>query len=76
MKAGCEFGDRTCHYCGVEIMYVGILRLKRRVTDVNGFCPNSPDDLHHPAAETETRRPGEVGSRDVARATLVELIKG
>jgi hypothetical protein len=38
-----------CRYCGVEIMYVGRLWLKKRVADVNGFCPDSPDDLHHPA---------------------------
>jgi hypothetical protein len=54
---GCEFGDPTCRYCGVEIMYVGALWLKRKVADVNGFCPKSPDDLHHPVAEAETQRP-------------------
>jgi hypothetical protein len=32
-------------------MYVGALWLKRRVADVNGFCPSSPDDLHHPPAQ-------------------------
>lgn len=45
-----------CRYCGVEIMYVGVLWLKRRVADVNGFCPDSPDDQHHPDAGTGTRR--------------------
>jgi hypothetical protein len=41
-----------CRYCGAEIMYVGRLWLKKRVADVNGFCPDSPDDLHHPAPGT------------------------
>lgn len=53
----CDLCDRTCRYCSVEIMYVGTLWLKRRVTDVNGFCPKSPDDLHHPISETDTQRP-------------------
>jgi hypothetical protein len=53
-----QFGDHRCRHCGVEIMYVGALWLKRRVADVNGFCPSSPDDLHHPVAGTETQRPG------------------
>jgi hypothetical protein len=52
------FCDPRCRYCSVEIMYVGTLWLKHKVADVNGFCPNSPDDLHHPVAETETQRPG------------------
>ena len=49
--SGCELCDRTCRYCSVEIMFVGVLWLKRRVADVNGFCPRSPDDLHHPVSE-------------------------
>ena len=54
----CELCDRICRYCGVEIMFVGVLWLKRRVADVNGFCPKSPDDdLHHPVAEAEAQRP-------------------
>jgi hypothetical protein len=48
-----------CRYCGVEIMYVGRLWLKKRVADVNGFCPDSPDDLHHPVPDAGTRAPGE-----------------
>jgi hypothetical protein len=44
-----------CGYCHVEIMYVGYLWLKKRVADVNGFCPQSPDDLHHPASEAEAQ---------------------
>ena len=40
--SGCELCDRTCRYCGVEIMHVGVLWLKRRVADVNGFCPPKP----------------------------------
>ena len=52
-----EFRERRCRYCEAEIMFAGRLWLKRRVADVNGFCPKSPDDdLHHPAAETETQR--------------------
>jgi hypothetical protein len=55
---GRDRDDRTCRYCGVEIMFVGVLWLKRRVADVNGFCPKSPDDdLHHPVAEAVTQRP-------------------
>jgi len=50
---GSGFGDPICRYCGVEIMYVGVLWLMRRAADVNGFCPSSPDDLHHPASETQ-----------------------
>jgi hypothetical protein len=58
MTAG-EMRDPVCRYCGAEIMYIGILWLMRRTADLNGFCPKSPDDdLHHPAAETETQRPG------------------
>jgi hypothetical protein len=54
-----ELRDPVCRYCGVEIMFVGVLWLMRRAADVNGFCPRSPaDDLHHPAGETENRRPG------------------
>ena len=54
----CELCDRICRYCGAEIMFVGVLWLRRRVADVNGFCPKSPDDdLHHPVAEAETRQP-------------------
>ena len=52
---GSEVRDPVCRYCGVEIMFVGALWLMRRVADVNGFCPTSPqDDLHHPACETQT----------------------
>jgi hypothetical protein len=54
---GREVGDPVCRCCGVEIMYVGALWLMRKAADVNGFCPNSPDDLHHPAAEPGTHRP-------------------
>jgi hypothetical protein len=55
---GCESRAPTCRYCGVEIMFVGTLWLKRRTADVNGFCPNSPDDdLRHPVADAETQRP-------------------
>ncbi len=54
---GREFRDRSCRYCGVDIMYVGSRWLKRRVADVNGFCPESPDDLHHPVSESETPGP-------------------
>jgi hypothetical protein len=43
-----------CRYCDAEIMFVSRLWLKKRVADVNGFCPNSPDDLHHPASEAAT----------------------
>ena len=46
-----------CVFCGADIMHTGDLWYKARVADVNGFCPKSPDDLHHPAAEAETRRP-------------------
>ena len=57
MTAG-EMRDPVCRYCGVEIMFVGVLWLMRRAADVNGFCPSSPeDDLHHPAAGTDTTRP-------------------
>jgi hypothetical protein len=53
-----EFRDPRCRYCGVEIMFVGVLWLMRRVVDVNGFCPKSPDDdLHHPVAEAHTQQP-------------------
>jgi hypothetical protein len=52
---GRECDDRICRYCGVEIMFVGVLWLKRKVADVNGFCPKSlDDDLHHPVAEADT----------------------
>jgi hypothetical protein len=54
---GCELGDRTCRYCGAEIMYAGTVWLMRRVADVNGLCPESPDDLHHPVVDTGTERP-------------------
>jgi hypothetical protein len=55
---GSEVRYPICRYCGVEIMFVGVLWLMRRAADVNGFCPKSPDDdLHHPVAETEARRP-------------------
>jgi hypothetical protein len=55
---GCESRAPTCRYCDVEIMFVGALWLKRRVADVNGFCPKSPDDdLHHPVAEAHTQQP-------------------
>ena len=51
---GSGLRDPICRYCGVEIMFVGALWLMRRVADVNGFCPKSPeDDLHHPASETQ-----------------------
>jgi hypothetical protein len=46
-----------CRYCGAEIMHVGRQWLKRTVADVNGFCPDSPDDLHHPACEAGSRGP-------------------
>jgi hypothetical protein len=52
-----ELCDRRCRHCGVDIMYAGSLWLKRKVADVNGFCPDSPDDLHHPVSEAETQRP-------------------
>jgi hypothetical protein len=52
-----EYRDHRCRYCGAEIMYAGSLWLKRRVADVNGFCPKSPDDLHHPLSEAGTGRP-------------------
>jgi hypothetical protein len=52
-----EFADRRCRYCGVDIMHVGSLWLKRRVADVNGYCPKSPDDLHQPVSEAEAGRP-------------------
>jgi hypothetical protein len=59
---GCGSRDPVCRYCGVEIMFVGVLWLMRRVADVNGFCPKSPDDdLHRPAADADTHRP-ESGS--------------
>jgi hypothetical protein len=55
---GSESRNPRCRYCGVEIMFVGVLWLKRRVADVNGFCPTSPDDdLHHPDAEADTQQP-------------------
>ena len=63
---GCESRAPTCRYCGVEIMFVGVLWLKRRVADVNGFCPKSPDDLHHPVPDAETQGPGSPFSRDSA----------
>jgi hypothetical protein len=52
-----EFANHWCRYCGVDIMHAGSLWLKRRVADVNGFCPKSPDDLHHPVSEAETGPP-------------------
>jgi hypothetical protein len=55
---GSEVRDPICRYCGVEIMFVGVLWLMRRTADVNGFCPKSPDDdLHHPVAEAEAQPP-------------------
>jgi len=55
---GSGLRDPVCRYCGVEIMFVGVLWMMRRVADVNGFCPKSPDDdLHHPAGEADARRP-------------------
>ena len=60
---GSEVRDPVCRYCGVEIMFVGVLWLMRRVADINGFCPKSPDDdLHHPACrrpEAEAGNPGD-----------------
>jgi hypothetical protein len=38
----------TCHYCGAEIMLVGSRWYKKRTADVNGYCSNSPYDLHSP----------------------------
>jgi hypothetical protein len=58
--SGCELCDRTCRYCSVEIMYVGVLWLKRRVAHVNGFCPQSPDDLHHPVSEAGPQHSAEL----------------
>jgi hypothetical protein len=49
---GPDFRNPRCQYCGVEIMYVGTLWYMRRAADINGFCPKSPDDLHHPVAAT------------------------
>jgi hypothetical protein len=46
-----------CVFCGADIMRVGEVWLKAQVADVNGFCPNSPDDLHHPIVEAQTQRP-------------------
>lgn len=46
-----------CRYCDTEIMFVGRLWLMKRVADVNGFCPKSPDDLHHPVPEIESEEP-------------------
>jgi hypothetical protein len=40
-------------------MYVGALWLKRRVADVNGFRPLSPDDLHPPVSEAGPQQPGQ-----------------
>jgi hypothetical protein len=55
---GSELRDPICRYCGAEIMFVGALWLMRRIADVNGFCPDSPDDdLHHPVAEADAQRP-------------------
>jgi hypothetical protein len=51
----------NCRHCDAEIMYVGAVWLKRRVADVNGFCTNSPDDLHHPATEARDSAAGNVG---------------
>lgn len=39
----------TCHYCGAEVMLAGNRWYKKRVADINGYCLNSPDDLHSPA---------------------------
>ncbi len=67
---------RRCRYCDAQIMYVGGLWLKKRgglwlkkrVADVNGFCLNSPDDLHRPASEAETQGPERYGSLPAARS--------
>jgi hypothetical protein len=41
---------KRCHYCGMEIIFVDALWLRTDVADLNGFCPESPDDdRHHPA---------------------------
>jgi hypothetical protein len=44
-------------FCGGDIMRAGERWYKGRVADVNGFCPWSPDDLHHPVSEAETQAP-------------------
>jgi hypothetical protein len=38
----------TCRWCGIEIMKVGEIWYLKRAADINGFCPNSPTDLHSP----------------------------
>jgi hypothetical protein len=47
-----------CAFCGADIMLVGELWYCARIADINGFCPKSPDDLHHPASEAKTQKPG------------------
>ena len=39
---------KVCRCCGADIMLCGTVWYYARVADVNGFCPGSDDDLHHP----------------------------
>lgn len=51
-----------CVFCGADIMRVGDRWYKARVADVNGFCPKSPDDLHHPLSDAEAQGPEGQGT--------------
>jgi hypothetical protein len=39
---------KTCRFCSTKIMLVGALWLRAEIADVNGYCPDSDDDRHHP----------------------------
>ena len=55
-----------CVFCSAYILRTGDRWYKARVADVNGFCPKSPDDLHHPVPDAETQGPGSPSLRDSA----------
>ena len=38
-----------CQHCGKRIMLVGSVWYRTEIADINGFCPDSPDDQHRPA---------------------------